>query len=99
VPTVFTKNGNQLLLVEAAFAARLAGFGRVGSIETPALSSRRGLPMGGHASPFTWELHERATQVRAPLVRPGPAFDLPVQDNGVPVENPLLGLKRMGARS
>jgi hypothetical protein len=25
-----------------------------------------GNPLGAHASPFTWELYERATQVRAP---------------------------------
>jgi hypothetical protein len=57
-----------------------------------------GIPMGGHASPFTWELYERATQVRMPLVRPGPAFDPPVQDNGTPVANPFQGLRRIGVR-
>jgi hypothetical protein len=30
-----------------------------------------GIPQGGHASPFSWELYERATWVRAPLVGPG----------------------------
>jgi Terminase large subunit, T4likevirus-type, N-terminal len=55
-----------------------------------------GIPQGGHASPFTWDLYERATQVRVPLVRAGPAFDPPVQDNGIPVANPFLGLKRVG---
>jgi hypothetical protein len=57
-----------------------------------------GIPMGGHASPFTWELYERASQVRVPAVRPGPAFDPPPEEKGTPVANPFLGLKRMGGR-
>jgi Terminase large subunit, T4likevirus-type, N-terminal len=57
-----------------------------------------GIPQGGHASPFTWELYERATQVRVPMVRPGTAFDPPVQDNGTTVANPFVGLKRVGVR-
>ena len=54
-----------------------------------------GIPMGGHASPFTWELYERATHVNRPLVPPGPAFDLPVE-RGAPVANPFQGLKAIG---
>ena len=33
-----------------------------------------GIPLGAQASPFTWELYERATQVHVPLVPPGRAF-------------------------
>lgn len=39
-----------------------------------------GIPGGGQASPFTWELYERATHVHVPLVRPGPAFGPPLND-------------------
>src|SRR5262249_36633879 len=37
-----------------------------------------GIPVGGQASPFTWDLYERATQPRNPLVPPGPAFGPPL---------------------
>ena len=36
-----------------------------------------GVPMGGQASPFTWELYEGATQVHVPLVPSGAAFGPP----------------------
>ena len=36
-----------------------------------------GVPLGAQASPFTWELYERATQVHVPLVPPGPALGPP----------------------
>jgi len=55
-----------------------------------------GVPMGGQASPFTWELYERATQVQAPLVPPGPAFGPPVEERAVPVANPFQSLKPLG---
>jgi len=45
--------------------------------------------LGAQASPFTWELYERATQVHVPLVPPGPAFGPPVQERGVPIANPF----------
>ena len=32
-------------------------------------------PMGAQASPFSWDLYERATQIHAPLVPPGRPFD------------------------
>jgi len=48
-----------------------------------------GIPSGGQASPFTWELYERATQVHVPLVPPGPAFGPPVQERAVPIANPF----------
>ena len=46
-------------------------------------------PLGAQASPFTWELYERATQVHVPLVPPGPAFGPPAQERGVPIANPV----------
>ena len=39
-------------------------------------------PGGGAASLFTWDMYERATRVHVPLVRPGAAFDPPVQAPG-----------------
>src|SRR5262249_37118775 len=48
-----------------------------------------GIPSGGQASPFSWELYERATQVHMPLVPPGPAFAPVVQERGVPIANPF----------
>ncbi len=43
-----------------------------------------GIPGGGEASPFTWELYQRATHPYAPLVRPGSAFgpSLTMSTNG-----------------
>ena len=51
-----------------------------------------GVPLGAQASPFTWELYERATQVHAPLVPPGPAFGPPLQERGVPIANPFKSI-------
>jgi hypothetical protein len=56
-----------------------------------------GIPMGGQASPFSWELYERATQCHVPLVPPGPAFGPAVEPPAVPIANPFQGLKTMGA--
>ena len=55
-----------------------------------------GIPLGAHASLFKWELYERATQVRTPLVPPGPAFRPPPQEQAVPVTNPFRSLKPNG---
>jgi hypothetical protein len=55
-----------------------------------------GIPMGGQASPFTWELYERATHVHMPLVPPGPAFRPPVQERPVPITNPFQRLRPPG---
>ncbi len=41
-----------------------------------------GIPGGGEASPFTWELYERAIQSHVPLVRPGRAFGPVLEDVG-----------------
>jgi hypothetical protein len=55
-----------------------------------------GVPMGGQASPFSWDLYERATQFHVPLVPPGPAFGPPPQEPGVPIANPFQRLKPNG---
>jgi hypothetical protein len=55
-----------------------------------------GIPLGGHASPFTWELYVGATQAHMPLVPPGPAFGPPVELPGVPVANPFQHPKVIG---
>ena len=39
-----------------------------------------GIPGGGEASPFTWELYDRATRIQVPVVRPGRAFGPPIED-------------------
>jgi hypothetical protein len=48
-----------------------------------------GIPVSGAASPFTWELYERVTDLRAPLMPPGPAFGPPLQPPPVPAPNPF----------
>ena len=55
-----------------------------------------GIPAGGHASPFTWELFERAMQIHEPLVPPGPAFGPPPEERAVPIANPFQRLKPIG---
>lgn len=55
-----------------------------------------GIPGGGQASPFTWDLYERATQIFVPLVPPGPAFAPPPPEQAVPIKNPFKGLKANG---
>jgi hypothetical protein len=58
-----------------------------------------GIPMGGHASPFTWELYERATRTAPPLVAPGPAFEPRQPSCATPVANPFRAPKLAGGRS
>ena len=55
-----------------------------------------GIPAGGHTSPFTWELYQRATQVHVPLMPPGPAFAPPPQPVE-PRDNPFRALRISGA--
>jgi hypothetical protein len=55
-----------------------------------------GIPAGGHASPFTWELYEGATHIEPPLVEPGSAFRPPVHQQGTPTANPFRNLKPSG---
>jgi hypothetical protein len=50
-----------------------------------------GIPGDGNASPFTWDLYERATGVYAPLVPPGSAFPLVPDDPARwPIKYPLI---------
>jgi hypothetical protein len=56
-----------------------------------------GMPVGAGASPFSWDLYERATQIHVPLVSPGPAFGPPLGQRAVPVANPFHGLKPVRA--
>jgi Terminase large subunit, T4likevirus-type, N-terminal len=39
-----------------------------------------GIPVGAHASPFSWELYDRATRVHVPVVPPGRAFGPRLED-------------------
>jgi hypothetical protein len=48
-----------------------------------------GIPLGAHASPFIWELYERATTIHMPLVPAGGAFGPPQSPPPVRVENPF----------
>jgi hypothetical protein len=41
-----------------------------------------GIPTGADGSLFTWEMYDLATRIHVPLVRPGAAFDPPVQARG-----------------
>ena len=56
-----------------------------------------GIPVSSAASPFTWELYERVTDLRAPLMPPGPAFGPPPQPPPVPVPNPFRDPSFQGA--
>jgi Terminase large subunit, T4likevirus-type, N-terminal len=50
-----------------------------------------GIPGGAEASPFSWDLYERATEVHVPLVSPGRAFGPPLDDvAGWPGFQPLI---------
>jgi terminase large subunit-like protein len=55
-----------------------------------------GIPVGSGASPFSWDLYDRATQVHVPLVPPGPAFGPPPPPPAVPVANPFQHLNPVG---
>ena len=56
-----------------------------------------GIPVSGAASPFTWELYERVTDLRAPLMPPGPAFGPPPQPPPVAMPNPFRNPTLQGA--
>jgi Terminase large subunit, T4likevirus-type, N-terminal len=58
-----------------------------------------GIPGGGEASPFTWDLFERATRIHVPKAPPGPAFGPPPQQPAAPIPNPFKTLKQIGAAS
>jgi hypothetical protein len=55
-----------------------------------------GIPGGGQASPFTWDLYDRATQIYVPLMPPGPAFAPPPPEQAVPIKNPFQSLRVSG---
>jgi hypothetical protein len=55
-----------------------------------------GIPGGGEASPFGWELYERARRVHVPLVQPGSAFQPPQEAPAVSVANPFRRLQTAG---
>ena len=57
-----------------------------------------GIPVGGEASPFTWDLFERATQSHVPLVASGPAFGPGVNPKAVPTPNPFRQPFNTGVR-
>jgi hypothetical protein len=56
-----------------------------------------GIPVSGAASPFDWELYARVTDLRAPLMPPGPAFGPPPQPPPVKAPNPFREPSLQGA--
>jgi len=56
-----------------------------------------GIPAGGEASPFTWDLYERATKPHHPLAAAGPAFAPADAPPPVPIANPFQRLRTSGA--
>ena len=57
-----------------------------------------GIPGGGEASPFSWDLYERATAIDIPLVRPGSAFQPPAAEAAVAIANPFHRLTKGAVR-
>ena len=55
-----------------------------------------GIPVGAGASPFTWDLYERATRFHVPKVPPGRAFAPPPAPPAVPLKNPFKDLQTSG---
>jgi len=55
-----------------------------------------GIPGGGEGSPFSWELYQRATQIRTPHLPLGSAFGPPPPRPAVPIPNPFQQLKQRG---
>jgi Terminase large subunit, T4likevirus-type, N-terminal len=51
-----------------------------------------GIPGGGLASPFTWDLYECAIAIHTPVLPPGPNFRPPPEAVGVPLANPFRKL-------
>ena len=46
-----------------------------------------GIPGGAEASPFSWDLYERATQIHAPLVPPGRPLHRPRNSRALPTRS------------
>ena len=57
-----------------------------------------GIPGGDRASPFGWDLYDRATQIHVPSVPPGRAFGPAPQQQAVAIANPFRNLQSMGVR-
>jgi hypothetical protein len=55
-----------------------------------------GVPLGASASPFSWDLYERATRIQVPLVQPGSAFQPPAETPAIPIANPFQRLQASG---
>ncbi|MFZ3335399.1 MAG: terminase family protein [Xanthobacteraceae bacterium] len=55
-----------------------------------------GIPGGAEASPFTWDLYERATCIHKPLAPPGPAFGPPPERQAVSIKNPFKEVQAAG---
>jgi hypothetical protein len=56
-----------------------------------------GIPAGDNVSPFSWDLYDRATTLRIPLVPPGPAF-APEPKPPVPAPNPFQSFRARAFR-
>ena len=56
-----------------------------------------GIPGGGQASPFDWDLFDRAIHAHTPLVPPGPMFSPPAAQQVVPIANPFQRFRPSGA--
>jgi hypothetical protein len=52
-----------------------------------------GIPGGGEASPFTWDLYEQATIVHTPRMPPGSAFAPPPEAAAIQLPNPFQRLQ------
>jgi hypothetical protein len=48
-----------------------------------------GIPGGGEASPFTWDLYDQAIYIHVPKAPPGPAFAPPPKATPRPLPNPF----------
>ena len=55
-----------------------------------------GIPGGGQASPFTWDLYERATHIHVPKAPGGPAFAPPPEPPAIPLKNPFEDSRALG---
>ncbi len=56
-----------------------------------------GIPGGAQASPFTWDLYERATTFHVPKAPPGRAFAPPPAPLAIPLKNPFKDPQLLGA--
>ena len=54
-----------------------------------------GIPDGGAASPFTWELYDQAIYIHVPKVPPGSAFLPPPESPPIPLPNPFQRLQSL----